>query len=364
MPITAAQKLGMLCLPVAAVGLAVMTADPGWNPPRTRWGSLQAKMEAQAAAKAAKAAPAGAGESPTPKSEGAPEDRGASPPREGPTPPEHPGKKEAGGGGIQPPGPKEEAKKGPRPAGKGTPALPSPPEIEFRVSGLGPCRSSVPLSTAAADRLDIHVTADAALRVNANFADPDTANEAMKNADPRLKSSGLLFVVPNIRSPWDSVKDVLVRGAAAGWTRVGLAVSFADNPGQGRVLPLTFPSNDAPDIPKGLDPITVKVTPGPGASFVINGEECKDAPTLETKAKALHEDYELMTEGYSKDVEKTPWVVDGTGAMAGGVIAALDALAGAGVKVARIAGVRKPVAGAPEPEKPAPPEKPAEEEKK
>ncbi len=223
--------------------------------------------------------------------------------------------------------------------------LPSPEEIPFRVTGLGPCRAGLPLATPAAERLDVYVTADGALRVNGNFTDPDAVDQSMRSADEKLRTSGLLFVIPNVQSAWDTVKEVLNRGAAAGWTRIALAVSFRDNPGQGRVLPMAIPSGDGSDISKGLDPVLVKVDAGSANTFTINGEACKDPATLESKAKALHDEYELMTEGYSKDVEKTPWTVDGTGATAGSVIAAFDALAGAGVKQVRITGVRKPAEG-------------------
>ena len=236
------------------------------------------------------------------------------------------------------------AKKEPVPA---KPAIPKVEEIEFRVTGLAAARSGLPLKTPSADRLDVHVLVSA-YRIGADFVDPDRAKESIRSADGRLKSDGLLFVLPNARAPFDSVEDLLLCATEAGWVRIALGAAHPDNPGQARVLPLAIPSNEAADIARGLDAVTVRVL-GSGASpsFELNGEACKDASALEAKAKALHEEYELMAEDYAAEVDRTPWTVDGTGAQAGGVVAALDALANAGVKSARIAGVRRPGAGTP-----------------
>jgi len=58
--------------------------------------------------------------------------------------------------------------------------------------------------------------------------------------------------------------------------------------------------------------------------------------------KAFHGEYELFTPGYSGDVAKTPWSVDGSGATAEGVIRALEGLAKAGVQKVRMAGLSRP----------------------
>jgi hypothetical protein len=243
--------------------------------------------------------------------------------------------------------------------------MPDPAEIEFRVSGLSVHRSSRTLKTPAVDRLDVHVTESGTLRVNADFVAPGMASERLRGAEDRVKTGGLLYIVPNSRAPWEPVRDLLNEGAAAGFAHVGLGVAAASNPGQGRVLDMAVPAGESPDILKGIDPIKVKVLPGPSPSFEVNGEACKDAAALEAKAGALHEECELMAEGYAADVEKTPWTVDGTGAMAGSVVAALDALAASGIKAVRLAGVHGPAApkAPPPPENPPAPEKPPEDGK-
>jgi hypothetical protein len=296
MATTAGQKFAALCMPVAAVGLAIATNDPSWSPRRERWGSWQATME-QAAEKP----------------------------------------------------PVVEAPK---------PALPVPEGIEYKVGGLSPARSGVPLKHPEGERLDITVAVSGAYRVGTNFADPETVQQAIASAPEDLKKKGLLFLVPNLRSPFEALQVVLNAGAGAGWERIGIAVGHPDNVGLGRVLLVTVPAGEG-DIPKGMDAMKVKVGAGAFPVFDVNGESCKDAAALEAKVKALHEECELMLEGYTADVEKTPWTIDGTGAMVGGVVAAMDSLANAGVKQARIVGVRKPG-----PAGDAPPEPKPEEEKK
>lgn len=351
MATTAAQKLAALCMPAAAFGLALVTADPSWNPPRKNWGSLQAKMEAEAAAKIAAKTPPPPDAATVPAPAGTGGDKGAPAPAPAPAP----GPDVAKGARPSPaPAP------APAPA---KPAMPDPSEVEFKVSGLALHRGSGTLKTPAADRLDVHVAVSGALRVNTDFADPSSAAARIGGAEDRLKTSGLLYIVPNARAPWDPVKDLLNEGAKAGFAKIAVATAIASSPGQGRVLLLTVPASAAPDILKGIDPQTVKVRPGVSPSFELNGEECKDAAALEAKAKALHEECELMAEGYAADVEKSPWTVDGTGAMAGNVVVALDALAAAGIKAARLAGVHGPgeAKAPPAPENPPAPEKPAEE---
>ena len=71
-----------------------------------------------------------------------------------------------------------------------------------------------------------------------------------------------------------------------------------------------------------------------------------------------------MTENYTADLARTPWTVDGTGAMVGSVVAALDALTSAGIKTARIAGVMKPAAEGAAPAVPATEPAPVPEEEK
>jgi biopolymer transport protein ExbD len=244
------------------------------------------------------------------------------------------------------------------------PAIPQPEGIEFKVGGLPPCRSGAPILTPAAERLDITVAVSGAYKVGMNFADPDTVRAAIDSAEEARKKGGMLFLVPNVRSPWDAMKDVLNAGSGAGWARIGIAVAHPDNAGLGRVLVIRVPAGEAV-LPKGTDAVTVKVGVGPAPVFVLNGEDCKDAATLEAKAKALHEEFELMTEGYAADVEKTPWTVDGTGAMVGGVVSAIDALQAAGVRTVRITGVMKPAAEGSAPAVPATdtPPVPGEEKK-
>jgi len=330
---TAGQKFAALCMPVAAVGLAIATADPSWSPRREHWGSWQATMEREAAAKAKAAAPA---PEPVPVPVPVPAPVPAPAPVPGPAP-EKP--------------PVADAPK---------PALPQPEGIEYKVGGLAPARSGVPLKNAEGERLDITVAISGAYRVGTNFADPETVKQSIASASEDLKQRGLLFLVPNLRSPFEALKEVLNAGAGAGWARIGVAVGHPDNIGLGRVLLVTVPVG-AGDIPKGMDPMNVKVGTGPSPSFEVNGEACKDAAALEAKVKALHEECELMLEGYTADVEKTPWTIDGTGAMVGGVVSAMDSLVNAGVKQARIVGVRKPAA---EGEAPAEPVKEPQPEPK
>ncbi len=345
MATTAVQKLAALCMPAAAVGLAVFTADPSWSPRREHYGTWRETLERQAAEKARKDAPPEA--APAPAVEPAPGPSKKDPAPETPKP------------ATEPP----VVKKDPAPA-EPKPALPQPEGIEFKVSGLPPCRSGAPLRTPAAERLDITVAVSGAYKVGMDFADPDTLKAAIASAPDAKKSGGLLFVVPNLRSPWNEVREVLNAGAGAGWARIGLAVCHPDNAALGRVLMVGVPAAP-PDLPKGTDPMLVKVGTGPAPVFVVNGEDCKDAAALEAKAKAFHEECELMTEDYSADLARTPWTVDGTGAMVGGVVSALDALAAAGVKTARIAGVMKPAAEGGSPAAPATetPPVPGEEKK-
>ena len=114
-----------------------------------------------------------------------------------------------------------------------------------------------------------------------------------------------------------------------------------ENRGQGRVLLLDIPASEAPSK-KGIETITVKVLPGSPAAYEVNGEKCDSAEALASKARAFHQDYEEGFEaGYSENPDETPWIVDGAGATAGGVVAALDALKASGVKTVRVAGVRR-----------------------
>jgi hypothetical protein len=219
-------------------------------------------------------------------------------------------------------------------------------------------------------------------RLGSAFAESDTVTKAILGADEAKKEKGLLYVVPNAQAPWGPVRDFLAAGAAGGWKRVGLGVAAPGDAAKGRVLLLALPGNAAPDLAKGTDVILVRVKgAGPGTSFELNGEACPNAAALEEKAKALHEEAEVFTEGYSTEVDRTPWTVDGTDGSAGGVVTALEVIARAGVGTVRLAGVTRaaptkpvvegseeaaPPAGEAKPagEKPAdekPPEKPADE---
>lgn len=326
MSVTLSQKLGMLALPAGAVVLAWATSGPDWNP-KTVQRSWRAAMHPAAPAPEAKpveappapeAKPAGPGRKKVTKvAVPRPEEK---PPAEKPPVAEHP---------------PAEAPKPKAPAG--------PPELEFRLTGLAPCRSAAPLTVPSHMRLDIHVMPSGAVRLGPDFADPEMAMAEIRSGASDKKREGLLFLVPNIRAPWDGVRDLAAGGVAANWTRVALCVASPENPGQGRVLLLDVPASAAPSK-KGLDLLNVKVLPAAGAttSYEVNGEKCDTAEALAKKVKAFHQDYEEGFEaGYSENPDETPWTVDGAGAMAGGVVAALDALKAAGVKSVRLAGIRR-----------------------
>lgn len=330
MPLTAGQKLSVIAMPVAAIGLAVVTSGPDWSPPRARYGSLRELSIALAA-------PPAAPESiklPPLDAEPAPEKAPKAEPA---------GKKEPAAK-KDPATPKPEGKVAvPAPPASKEPPTPGDGGIEFRTSGLATVRFAEPLRAEPAQRLDIHVLQSGQVRVGTDFSDAEGVKEAIQAADAARKESGLLYVIPNARTPWTLVKDVLDAGFAAGWSKVGLCVAFAEDAGRGRVLKVSAPTNDEPAIAKGLDAVLVKIGgAGPSPSYTLNGAPCADPAGLAFNAKAIHDEYEVMEKDYSADVESTPWTLDATGASAGGVISALDALTTAGVKTVRIQGLKKP----------------------
>ncbi len=344
MSTTASQKIGAILLPLSAAGLGILTSGPEWTVHRTQR-SMQESLERQTAAKAAAAAAAaapavdapaagpGAG---APGPSQAPKNPASSPPPKpaAPSGPKEPEARSTGPGGGLKQGPPSEK-----------PALPAVDEIEFRVGGLCTARAGLPLRVPAADRLDIHVTTSGNPRIGSEYSSPEMAREAIQGADPAKKEKGMLFLVPNRAAPWDAVRDLAAAGAAAGWGRITLCVGHPDNPGQGRVLAVVVPGNEAPEPPKGVDPFQVRVLGmGPAPSFQVNGEECKDAAALEAKVKAIHEEYEASYEGYTSEADTSPWIVDGSGAASGGVIAALDAVLAGGVKSVRLAGIHRAAA--------------------
>ncbi|MCK6478893.1 MAG: hypothetical protein L6R43_01735 [Planctomycetes bacterium] len=341
MATTASQKIGALLMPLGAFLLAWATSGPEWNPPRTQ-GSWREVMHPERG-------PAGKGkapEAPLP-GEGAPgAGTGAAP--------------GAGGGAV--PAPPEAGKEpAPTPAGKSPPESsaakppaekapekpPEPPKepegLEFKVSGLATAVNTVPLRVPAGMRLDIHVLTTGAVRLGPTVTDPEMAHGEIKGSPREKKDDGLLFLIPQSRANWDDVLALAAAGVKAGWSKIGLCVGAPENAGQGRVLLLDVPSTEAPTV-KGLDVLTVKVKPGmgPTPSFTFNGEDLANPGALRAKATTLHAEYEEgFEEGYSADPDQTPWTVDGAGASAGGVVAALDALRDAGVKTIRVAGLRR-----------------------
>lgn len=334
MSVTFSQKLGFFSLPVGAVLLAWATSGPDWKPtrmPRSWREAMEAKARSASAGSGPTEAPAPAPEPPKPAENGKGKKKGAKappaekPPEAAPSPP-----------GETPAAPEAPPEKPAAPAG--------PAEVEFRLTGLSRCRTAAPLTFPTSQRLDLHVTTSGGVRIGPAFADPEQATGEIKAAGSDKKSGGILYLIPNERAPWDVVRDLAVAGVGANWQKVALGVASPENPGQGRVLLLDIPSTEAP-TKKGLEMLTVKVLPGAGTAhaFEVNGEKCEGAEALGKKARAFHQDYEEGFEaGYSDDPNETPWTVDGSGATAGGVVAALDALRTAGVKAVRLAGIRRP----------------------
>ena len=342
MSTTASQKLGALILPVGAFLLAWATSTPEWNPVHVQ-GSWREVMHPELArggppkepAAAAPAEPEKEGEKETAKAPGKPAvKKGPKPPAESP--------------GEAPQDPPAQVPSAPpeKPAPAPPPEKPKEPAgLDFKVSGLAPAATSVPLTVPAGQRLDIHVLASGAVRLGPTVADPDMALTEIRVAAREKKENGMLFLVPQARSNWDDVLALASAGAAAAWTRIGLCASSPEDAAQGRVLLLDIPASEAP-TKKALDLLTVKVKPGQpmNPSFTLNGEEVASAGALRAKATSLHSEYEEgFEEGYSTDIEETPWIVDGAGASSGGVIAALDAIRDGGAKCVRLAGLRKPV---------------------
>jgi hypothetical protein len=355
MPATGVQKLALVCLPVAGFGLALATSEGDWNLPRKHYGSLRDAALAREAAKAAPPAPAPAPDAAAPAAPEKPAKEAAeAKPKEAPAAPAAGGKAPAPEAGTKP--------EKPAPAAPAKPVLPKSDEVDLPVSGVAVARSGLPLKHRAADRMDVAVVVGG-LRVGTDFVDAGTAGQRISGAEDRLKKDGLLLVLPNARTGWDEVLEVLGAGVGSGWSRVGLAVAHPDHPGKARVLPVEIPAKAEADVAKGIDPVLVTVAPGPNPGFNVNGEDCHDAAELEKKVKSFHEEFELMEAGYAGSVDRTPWTVEGKGAMVAGVVAALDTLRSAGVPSVRIAGVARaaPAAAAPAEGKPDGEPKPPEE---
>ena len=327
MPLSAAQKLGALCLPVGAIWLGILTSGPEWNPKGVqrswRGRSLPSPTAAPAPAPPAEVEPPKPPEpGKKPRTTGRPKPATPVPPGE--TPPVAP----------TPPGPEN-------PPPTPPPAPAEPAAIEFRVAGLAPAKSAAPLTVPMSMRLDLHITASNSVKLGSDLTDAESVKVEIRAGAPQKKSDGLLYLVPNLRAPWDTVRDLAAAGAATGWTNIACGVADPSNPGQGRVLRLDIPATEAPSK-KGLDILRVVVTGGAAgtSSYTVNGEACATVEILAKKVQALHKEYEEgFEEGYSAEVDETPWLLEGTGAGAGGVIAALDALRSAGVKTVRIPGV-------------------------
>jgi biopolymer transport protein ExbD len=310
---TASQKFGAVALPAAAIWLGILTSGEEFNP-KTVQRSWRARMHPPAAA--AVAPPVA--------------------PPEAPKPPETPKPAEP----EKPKPAKPAVPEAPKPAEPAKPAPPAgPAEVDFRASGLAVASSVVPLTVPASQRLDLHVTGSGAVKLGSEFTTAEKALSEVRAGASEKKREGLLFLAPQARAPWDTVATLAAGGAEAGWTNIALAASHPDKAGQGRVLRLDLPATEAPTR-KGQDPLTVKVLPAGG--FQVNGEACATPEMLAAKVLTLHREYEDGFEaGYSESADETPWTVDGTGALAGGVVAALDALRSAGVKTVRLAGIRK-----------------------
>ncbi len=321
------KKTMVILAPVVAIFLAAITTDASWNPDRP-WKSIRIAMhpelakdfKAEPAAEAAADAGEGAGESADPEKK----------PDEGKAAPETAAKD---------PDPAPEKPKEPETKPAEKPPEKKPEGIKVRAKGLAVHRSPQELYDKARDRLDVLLAPGGGATIGGQFVDPLSVKMKIEESD--LREKGLLFLMPDAKTPWTKVTSLLDAAAKAGWKRLALGVCTPEERMHARVLPIDIPPAGEPveeDIP-----ITTVYVPAPSGRlqhFRLDTEKCDDLDALEGMVRGLHEgEYEGFVPGYSTDVTKTPWILDGTGASTSGVVQAMDALKAAGVKTWRVKGV-------------------------
>ncbi|MHC4820465.1 MAG: hypothetical protein ACYTDX_01940 [Planctomycetota bacterium] len=319
------KKTMVILAPVVAIFLAAITTDSSWNPDRP-WKSIRIAMHPELARDFKPATVADADPDTGDGDAAAPEKQpDVKEPETAPTVPKTEKPKE--------PETKPEEKPAEKPPEK------KPEGIKVRAKGLAVHRSPQELYDKARDRLDVLLAPGGGATIGGQFVDPMSVKMKIEGSD--LREKGLLFLMPDAKTPWTKVTALLDAAAKAGWKRIALGVCTPGERMHARVLPIAIPPAGEPveeDIP-----ITTVYVPAPSGRlqhFRLDTEKCDDMDALEGMVRGLHDgEYEGFVPGYSTDVAKTPWILDGTGASTSGVVQAMDALKAAGVKTWRVKGV-------------------------